>query len=104
MVILQKIQHYSAPRIGLFFKYDEQLNQRARSIGAIWSRTYRCWYVDYSKENFRKIEQAFPEIEIINDPEEKVPPQRLVYKEPRQCVHSCRPERQRPSAASCCGT
>jgi|BioPla2DNA2_1021312.scaffolds.fasta_scaffold09053_5 site-specific recombinase XerD len=75
MVILQKIQHYSAPRIGLFFKYDEQLNQRARSIGAIWSRTYRCWYVDYSKENFRKIEQAFPEIEIINDPEEKVPPQ-----------------------------
>ncbi len=72
MVILRKIQHREAPRMGLFFGYDEQLNQSARSIGAVWSRTHRCWYVDYSKENLQKIKQAFPEIEIINDPEEKV--------------------------------
>jgi len=72
MVILQKIQHRETPRIGLFFGYDEQLIQSAMSIGARWSRTQRCWYVDYGKENFQKVKQVFPEIETINDPEEKV--------------------------------
>ena len=73
MVILRKIQHREVPRIGLFFGYDEQLIQNARSIGARWSRTQRCWHVDYSKENFQKVKQVFPEIEIINDHGEKVP-------------------------------
>jgi integrase/recombinase XerD len=51
MVILRKIEHREAPRIGMFFGYDDQLKQSARRIGARWSQTQRCWYVDYNKEN-----------------------------------------------------
>jgi len=72
MAILRKIQRREDPRIELFFGYDEQLIQNARSIGARWSRPQRCWYVDYGKENFQIVKHVFPDIETINEPEEKV--------------------------------
>ncbi len=73
MVILRKIQHREAPRIGMFFGFNDQLKQSARRIGARWSQTQRCWYVDYNKENYQKIKLAFPDIEIVKDPDQKVP-------------------------------
>ena len=55
MVTLKKIQHRDAPRIGIYFGYDDRLKQSARRIGARWSQSQRCWYLDYNKENYQKI-------------------------------------------------
>lgn len=73
MVTLQKIRHRDALRIGIYFGFDDLLKQRAKNIGARWSRTQKCWYVDYSKENYNKIISTFPGIEIVKDPDQKVP-------------------------------
>jgi integrase/recombinase XerD len=72
LVILKKIQHREAPRIGMFFGFNDQLKQSAKGIGARWSQTLRCWYVDYTKENYQKIKLAFPEVEIVKDSDHKV--------------------------------
>jgi site-specific recombinase XerD len=72
VITIKKIQHRDAPRIGIFFGYDDRLKQSAKRIGARWSQSQRCWYVDYNKENYQKIKQVFPEIEIVKDPDQKV--------------------------------
>jgi len=73
MVTLKKIQHREAPRIGIYFGYDDRLKQSARRIGARWSQSQRCWYVDYNKENYQKIKHTFPDLEIVKDTDQKVP-------------------------------
>jgi site-specific recombinase XerD len=67
MVSVQKIWHHNQFRIGISFGFDETLKQKARQIGATWSQTWKCWYVDYNKESYQKITTTFPEIEIINN-------------------------------------
>lgn len=73
MVTLRKIHHREAPGIGIYFGYDDQLKQSAKHIGARWSQTQRCWYVDYNKENYNKIKLTFPEVEIVKNTDQKVP-------------------------------
>jgi len=73
VVTINKIQHREAPRIGIYFGYDDQLKQGAKRIGARWSQSKRCWYVDYNTENFHKIKLTFPEIEIVKDTDQNVP-------------------------------
>lgn len=75
IVSLKKIRHRDELRIGIRFSYDTKLIQAAKSIGAIWSQTLRCWYVDYSSEGFKKIKSVFPEIEIIKDTDSNAPTQ-----------------------------
>jgi len=65
LVTLQKIWHHNQFRIGIRFGFDETLKQKARQIGATWSQTHKCWYVDYDKENYQKITTTFPETEIL---------------------------------------
>jgi site-specific recombinase XerD len=67
LVQLKKIEHRGAIRIGIYFEKNAELQQKAKSIGAIWSNTNKCWYVDYSKPNYNKITSIFPEIEIIKE-------------------------------------
>jgi len=73
MVSIRKIWHREEIRIGIFFGFDEKLKQTAKDIGARWSQTRKCWYVDYNKENYRKIIQAFPGLEIIKEPGDNDP-------------------------------
>ena len=54
MVTLKKIQHRDAPRIGIYFGYDDRLKQSARRIGARWSQTQRCWYLDEHKIHIKQ--------------------------------------------------
>jgi hypothetical protein len=65
MVSVQKIWHRNQFRIGISFGFDENLKQKARQIGARWSQIYKCWYMDYNKENYQKITTTFPETEIL---------------------------------------
>lgn len=67
MVVIRKIYHRNAFQIGLFFGFEEELKQKARSIGARWSQTHKCWYVPYGKENYLQIRNTFENIEIIKD-------------------------------------
>lgn len=67
MIKLQKISHRGAYRIGIFFGFDNSLKQTVRSLGAKWSQTRKCWYLDYSSDNYIRLKDAFTEIEIIND-------------------------------------
>lgn len=67
MVQLRKIVHRENFQIGIYFGFDEDLKTKARSIGAQWSQTYKCWYVLYNKENYNRIKRTFEGIEIIQD-------------------------------------
>jgi site-specific recombinase XerD len=73
MVSIQKIKHRDAFRIGIFFGFDDNLKQSAKDIGARWSQSKKCWYVDYNKENYQKIKAAFPDLEIIKEPGDSDP-------------------------------
>lgn len=65
--------HRDAWRIGIFFGFDDNLRQSVKGIGARWSQTKKCWYVDYNAENYRKIRDTFPELEIIKEPGDQDP-------------------------------
>jgi len=67
MVQLRKIVHRENYQIGIYFGFDEDLKTKARSIGAQWSQTHKCWYMLYNKENYNRIKRTFEGIEIIQD-------------------------------------
>jgi len=67
MVQLRKIFHNGNDQIGIYFGFDEDLKNKARSIGARWSQTKKCWYLLYNKDNYNVINRTFEEIEIIKD-------------------------------------
>jgi site-specific recombinase XerD len=65
MVKIKKIFHRGAFRIGLFIGFDEIMKAKVRHIGATWSKTHKCWYVLYNKENYQQILRTFGEVEIL---------------------------------------
>lgn len=67
MIQVRKIYHRENYQIGLFFDFDENLMHKAKSIGARWSQTYKCWYVLYNKENYNLILRNFGDVEIVKD-------------------------------------
>ena len=67
MLQLRKIHHRGNFQIGLFFGFDEDLKAKAKSIGALWSQTHKCWYLLYNKENYKLIKYTFDNVEIIQD-------------------------------------
>ena len=67
MLQIKKIYHRENFQIGLFFDFDENLKNKAKSIGAHWSQTFKCWYVLYNKENYNLILRNFDAIEIVRD-------------------------------------
>jgi len=42
MLTIKKIYHRRAFRISLFFDFDKELINKAKSIGAHWSKTNKC--------------------------------------------------------------
>ena len=67
MIQIRKFYHRGEFRIGLLFGFDEDLKQKARSIGAVWSQTNKCWYLSYNKDNYNLILRTFDDVEIIKD-------------------------------------
>lgn len=66
MVKIEKIFHKGNFQIAIYFGFSEELKCKARSIGASWSQTNKCWYVLYNKDNYNLIKLTFEDIEIIN--------------------------------------
>lgn len=75
MVKIRKIYHRGAFRIGLFFDFDAELIDKAKRIGAYWSKTHSCWYVLYNKANYKQILLNFDQVEIISGENNKRHPE-----------------------------
>lgn len=75
MLQIKKISHKGDFQIGLYFGFDEDLKARARSLGATWSQTHKCWYLLYNAENYNRIKQKFDEIEILKSENDILPPE-----------------------------
>lgn len=56
---LKKLYHRDARRIALFFAKDQELIDACKELGAKFSATNKCWYVDNKRENLRKIFDCF---------------------------------------------
>jgi site-specific recombinase XerD len=65
-IIVKKIWHRDAHRIGLFFKYDSATISQSKKLGGIYSKSLRCWYFDYSAANYKLISQTFADLVIDN--------------------------------------
>lgn len=70
LIRIKKIFHKGEYRIALLFPEDGELNKKARQAGALFSKTYQCWHVAYTKEKYHELKKLFPEIEVIKDPGE----------------------------------
>ena len=46
---IEKIFHRGAYRIGVFFEKDFEIIAVVKQLGAVYSGSKRCWYLDYSK-------------------------------------------------------
>lgn len=65
MVTVRKIWHRGGYQIGVWFDFDGAKKRQIKEIGAKWSRTHKCWYIDYLPQNYRKLKEAFPDHTII---------------------------------------
>ncbi len=58
-VLLKPIFHEKEKRLGLFFKYDDELIGSAKAAGAKWSPGLRCWHLPDGGETMKKVFAAF---------------------------------------------
>ncbi|MES2647406.1 MAG: tyrosine-type recombinase/integrase [Bacteroidota bacterium] len=65
-VNLKGFFHKGKHCLGIYFDNYGKLNLVIRKAGAVWSGTYKCWYVPLSKGWFEAICNAFNEIAVIN--------------------------------------
>ena len=65
MIQVRKILHRENYQIGIYFGFDEELKNKAKSIGARWSQTNKCWYVLYNRENYNNILSTFEDVKFI---------------------------------------
>ncbi len=66
VLTLKKIQHRGSHRIGTDFPYSAEVNQKLKSLGAVYSSTLRCWYLDYNNANYQLLQKNFDKLIIEN--------------------------------------
>jgi len=67
LIHLKKIFHKGEDRIAVFFPDNAALNKQLHTAGAVWSKTHKCWHVEYSKEKYNLLQKIFPDINIIKE-------------------------------------
>jgi site-specific recombinase XerD len=67
MIRIRKIHHRGEWRIGIVTGFDDSEKAKARSLGAVWSQTHKCWHVLYHRENYQAIRRIFGDVEIVRD-------------------------------------
>ena len=58
-ILLEHLRHKGIQNIRIDFSFDLALNEAAKSAGAKWSHSNKCWYLENTKENLQKIFNAF---------------------------------------------
>jgi len=66
VLTLKKMQHRGAYRTGICFPYSVEVNQKLRSLGAVYSSALRCWYLDDHAANYQLLQSNFDELVIEN--------------------------------------
>ena len=66
-IVIAKIWHQEAFRIGIYFKYDAQKIALVKALGGIFTKTHQCWYIDYSTESYTQLRKSFKDISINHD-------------------------------------
>ncbi len=94
MIRIKKIEHRGNYQIGIYFPNNEQDKLKCKSLGATWSKTQRCWYVLYNKENYKKIQNTFSEIEIISEQKESITVIEPGFKSSHDNAHIILPTKQ----------
>ncbi|MQP25678.1 tyrosine-type recombinase/integrase [Flavobacterium sp. LMO8] len=64
---IEKIFHHNAYRIGVFFDKDFEVIAILKRIGATYSGSRRCWYLDYSKASYHKLRFHFPDLVVVTE-------------------------------------
>jgi len=54
-IILDHLTHHGIRQIRIDFAFDSALNEAAKTAGAKWSYSKKCWYLENTKENVQKI-------------------------------------------------
>ena len=67
MITVFKLEHRGAFRIGIRFKYNVTIKAKLYKIGATYSATHRCYYLNYTKENYALLQNRFDEIKILKN-------------------------------------
>ena len=67
MIQIKKLYHRGGFQIGIYFGFEPELKEKARSINSRWSQTNKCWYVAYNKYNYNLILRTFDEVEVLKD-------------------------------------
>lgn len=102
MITLKKIWHRGGYRIAAFFSYDAKLIARFKVIGAKYSQTHRCWYVDYSARNYKLITDKFEDcvVEISHKTETETETKQASAENQRQDLPIAPEQRERPETNS----
>ncbi|WP_019039648.1 tyrosine-type recombinase/integrase [Psychroflexus tropicus] len=101
MVIrLEKIWHREAFRIAAFFNYDAELIAKFKAIGATYSKTHNCWYVDYSKKHYKLIKEQFKNHTLVTSSSTLSEPKQASVENQRQDLPITPKQRARPEISS----
>lgn len=65
-ITIKKLWHRNAFVIGVFFEYDITKITSLKEIGATFSSSQKCWYLDYTKKSYHLLKERFSEIIIEN--------------------------------------
>jgi hypothetical protein len=66
-IILRKLFHRDRYRIGVFFRHNISIQTSLKKIDGVYSKTHRCWHVEYSKEKYTVLKKLFPDL-IVEQP------------------------------------
>lgn len=71
-ITLKKIWHRGQNRIAIFFRWDDiKTRQKMKKLGARFSKTHRCWHLEYNKPNYHLLKKHFEHIKIENSTSSK---------------------------------
>ncbi len=65
-IIIRKLWHRDAYYIGIFFKYNTEIISILKEIGAKFSVSNKCWYIDYNSQSYQKLKNRFSNIIVEN--------------------------------------
>lgn len=84
---LRKIFHRGETRIGIYFKYDSETINQLKRIGAKYSQTQRCWYIDYTPTSYKLLKASFSDIRIDKGGDDKEEAKSVAGLESRDIPH-----------------
>jgi integrase/recombinase XerD len=58
-ITVKRFMHSNAMELGLYFKYDLELMDGCKKIGAKWSQSNKCWHLPNNPNNFKLLFTAF---------------------------------------------